>query len=168
MSANEVLDSLQRRLQSANAPTVARHAVAGIFATLRKPATSAEARTSAISFCLSRPNKVVIQEAADQLLSLALSGGIPTAETVEALLSGLSTAGPSTAPPLADALCRLLVASATAPAPPVHPPQQQPYQQQPQQQPSQPPPQQQLLYHPGRWTSHPLVCALLACPSAAT
>lgn len=60
MAANDVLESLQRRLQTAHAPVLARHAVAGIFTTLRKYASSLpeETRSNAISYCLSRPNKV--------------------------------------------------------------------------------------------------------------
>ncbi|PNH04359.1 hypothetical protein TSOC_009493, partial [Tetrabaena socialis] len=76
MSATDVLDGLLRRLHGANAPTVARHTVAGIFATLRRASgLGEETRANAIAACLSRPNKVIAQEAAEQTLALSFSGG---------------------------------------------------------------------------------------------
>lgn len=60
--------------------------------------------------------------------------------------------GPATAPPLADALCRLVTSSHSS----LQPRNQQQ--------------QQQHSGHPSgpRWSSHPLVAALLSCPAAAT
>ncbi|KAG2488037.1 hypothetical protein HYH03_013343 [Edaphochlamys debaryana] len=157
MASDAVLEGLQRKLQTANSPVVARHAVAGIFATLRKAgSTTVDVRNSIITTCLTRPNKVIAQEASEQLLSLSLGGGLPASEAVELFLSALATAGPATAPPLVDALTRLLVArgeagegspaaggavGATSSTGSVR---------------------------LGRWTSHPLVSALLACPAASS
>ncbi|KXZ46761.1 hypothetical protein GPECTOR_41g726 [Gonium pectorale] len=139
MSATEILESLQRKLHGAASPTIARHSVAGIFATLRKPGISEDARGAAISLCLSRPQKVVAQEAAEQLLSLAASGGLRVPDAVELLLSAITTAGAATAPPLVDALVRMLLLLPTAASAPT-----------------------------ATWSSHPLVAALLSCPAAAS
>ncbi|GIL81431.1 hypothetical protein Vretifemale_10442, partial [Volvox reticuliferus] len=157
MSINDILESLQRKLQAAKSPIVARHTVAGIFATLRKPGVSVDARATVIALCLSRPFKVIVQEAADQLLALTRAGGLPAAEAAEFLLSAITTAGSATAAPLADALCQLTVSSAadikvtgaTAGL-------------------SDSAAVAQPLLRPARWTSHPLVAALLSCPAAAT
>ncbi|GIL62059.1 hypothetical protein Vafri_16372, partial [Volvox africanus] len=157
MSVNDVLESLQRKLQAAKSPIVARHTVAGIFATLRKPGIGVETRATVITSCLSRPYKVIVQEAADQLLALTRAGGLPAAEAAEFLLSAITTAASAAAAALADALCQLVVSPAThigatgaaagvfdsaATAQP--------------------------LLRSTRWTGHPLVAALLSNPAAAT
>ncbi|GLI61002.1 hypothetical protein VaNZ11_003262, partial [Volvox africanus] len=157
MSVNDILESLQRKLQAAKSPIVARHTVAGIFATLRKPGIGVETRANVITLCLSRPYKVIVQEAADQLLALTRAGGLPAAEAAEFLLSAITTAGSATAAALADALCQLVVSPAahigvTGAAAGA----------------SDSAANAQPLLRPTRWTSHPLVAALLSNPAAAT